>query len=127
CHRAAMDFRANALERNPMAMSPADQPQVPICNEPDPKLFRIESLISTLLRVGVILSLSIVVAGILLTFFRHPEYRDSADELNRLTQPGAAFPHTLRAVAEGMAEGHGQAFVMLGLILLIATPIVRVA
>ena len=94
---------------------------------PDLHAARIELLISTLLRVGVTLSLSIVVIGTVVSFVHHPEYRTSTDELKRLTEPGAAFPHSLAAMARGIVSGSGESLVLLGLILLIATPIVRVA
>jgi uncharacterized membrane protein len=45
----------------------------------------------------------------------------------RLTRPGAAFPHTLRDVVVGVASLRGQSIVAMGLILLIATPVLRVA
>jgi uncharacterized membrane protein len=88
---------------------------------------RIEVLISRLLRFGVVTSLSIVGLGLLLMFIHHPSYLRSAMDLQRLTSPGAAFPHTLREMMTGLAAMRGQAVVVLGLLLLIATPIMRVA
>jgi uncharacterized membrane protein len=88
---------------------------------------RVELLISTLLRVGVTVSLVIIVAGTLLSFAHHPGYVSSASELARLTTPGAAFPHTLEQVRAGLRQGRGQAVVVVGLLLLIATPVARVA
>jgi uncharacterized membrane protein len=35
-------------------------------------------------------------------------------------------PHTVAAVVKGVEQGHGPALVMLGLLLLIATPVLRV-
>jgi uncharacterized membrane protein len=88
---------------------------------------QIELLISRLLRAGVVISLSTVAAGLLLMFIHHPGYLHSAMDLQRLTSPGAAFPHTLREMVTGLAAMQGQAVVVLGLLLLIATPIMRVA
>jgi uncharacterized membrane protein len=88
---------------------------------------RVELAISALLRVGVIVSLAIIVAGTILSFVHHPTYVSSAAELARLTKPGAAFPHTLAQVLAGLREGRGQAVVVLGLLVLIATPVARVA
>jgi len=87
----------------------------------------IEVLISRLLRAGVVISLSMVAAGLLLMFIHHPGYLHSVMDLQRLTSPGAAFPHTLREVVSGLLAMRGQAVVVLGLLLLIATPIMRVA
>lgn len=68
-----------------------------------------------------------VVAGVLISFLHHPSYVSSPSELQRLTQPGAAFPHTVRAVISGLRDLQGRAVVMVGLLLLIATPVLRVA
>jgi uncharacterized membrane protein len=45
----------------------------------------------------------------------------------RLTTNGAAFPHSLADVVHGVAEFRGQAIVIVGLLLLISTPVMRVA
>jgi uncharacterized membrane protein len=87
----------------------------------------VEIVISRLLRAGVLISLSTVAAGLLLMFVHHPSYLRSIIDLQRLTSPGAAFPHTLREVSSGLLAMRGQAVVVLGLLLLIATPIMRVA
>lgn len=86
-----------------------------------------EQRISTLLRAGVVASLSLVALGTAVTFVRHPDYVSLASAFDRLTQPGAAFPRTLAEVAEGVAQLRGQAIVAAGLLLLIATPVLRVA
>jgi uncharacterized membrane protein len=87
----------------------------------------IELLISRLLLGGVAISMATVFLGLLLMFVRHPDYLQSAADLQRLTAPGGAAPCTLGAVADGVLAGRGQAVVALGLLLLIATPILRVA
>jgi uncharacterized membrane protein len=86
----------------------------------------VELLISRLLRVGVVLSLALVVTGSGVRFVHHHDYASSPEELQRLTSPGAAFPHTLSAVADGLRSGQGQAIVAVGLLLLILTPVIRV-
>jgi uncharacterized membrane protein len=91
------------------------------------RVSRMETLISLVLRIGVLASLLCVVAGTVISFVHHPEYVSTAAELNRLTRPGAAFPHTLRDVFAGTLEWRGQAIVVIGLLLLIATPVARVA
>lgn len=85
-----------------------------------------EVLISNLLRFGVVLSLSLVSAGILLTFFHHPDYLSSPQALQRLTAPEHA-PHSLADVLAGVEAIRGQAVVMVGLMVLMATPVIRVA
>lgn len=85
-----------------------------------------ELLISTLLRLGVVLSLSLVSVGMLLTFFHHPDYFLSAQSLARLTAPEHG-PHQLTGVLVDASNARGQAFVMVGLLVLMATPVLRVA
>ncbi len=86
----------------------------------------IEDQISRVLRAGVAASLLLITAGTIVSFIHHPDYVASARALERLTQPGIA-PHSLGAVASGLRDVRGQAVVMLGLLVLILTPIVRVA
>ena len=89
--------------------------------------FPIEMLISRILLGGVLISMATVAVGLVLMFAHHPEDLRSAKDLQRLTVPGAGFPHTPAEVARGIAAGRGQAIVALGLAVLIATPILRVA
>jgi len=88
---------------------------------------QVELLISNLLRTGVTASLVIVVLGTVLSFVHHPQYVSSPAELQRLTRPGAAFPRSLGDVWAGVRDLSGQAIVVVGLLLLIATPVMRVA
>ncbi|HET6796747.1 MAG TPA: DUF1634 domain-containing protein [Gemmatimonadales bacterium] len=88
---------------------------------------RVELIISRVLRTGVMASLVLIVVGTLLTFLHHPGYASSPSDLARLTQPGAAVPHTLRGVATGVLALRGQSIVAAGLLLLMLTPVIRVA
>ncbi len=87
---------------------------------------RVELLISNLLRVGVGLSVLLIATGTVVSFARHPAFLRSSKELHQLVHPQAPFPHTLQGVATGLKRCDGQAIVALGLILLIATPVMRV-
>lgn len=93
----------------------------------DPRMRRAELIISAVLRVGVLTSMIVILAGALLTFVRHREYVTSPAELRRLTEPGAAVPQTLHDVGKGVAQLRGQSIVVAGLLLLILTPVIRVA
>lgn len=79
-----------------------------------------ELIISQVLRGGVLLSAAVILSGVILFYLRyfalvgHPE---------RTT----AFPHTLAAVGQGLVAGDPLAIIALGLLLLLATPVVRVA
>lgn len=85
-----------------------------------------ERLISRVLRVGVGTSLVLIAVGSLLSFLEG-DYSRSPAEVARLTGPGGAFPRTVAWFAHGLAHGDGQAVIVAGLLILILTPIVRVA
>lgn len=85
-----------------------------------------ELLISHLLRLGVAVSFILVLTGMVLTFAHHPDYLTSPTALSALISP-AELPHTFSRVIEGCLAESGQAFVLLGLLVLVATPVVRVA
>jgi len=87
----------------------------------------VDTAISNLLRAGVVISMSVVVIGLVFTFIHHPQYVRSTNALGRLTDAGVVYPHRLRDVAMQLRHGRGQAMIMLGLLLLIATPVARVA
>ena len=87
----------------------------------------IHTAIVVVLRVGVILSIVMIVIGLSVTFVHHPEYFSSRPALGALTSPGAHYPRTLSGVAAGIGRWEGQAMVMAGLLVLIATPVARVA
>jgi len=83
--------------------------------------------ISWVLRGGVLISVGIITLGAVLTFAHHPDYFRSRPELGTLTAPGAHFPNSIPEVVTGVRDMHGQAIMMAGLLLLIATPVARVA
>lgn len=87
----------------------------------------VETAISAVLRVGVVTSLSLVVAGLLLDLVRHPARQSSAAVGSRLVTSAARYPHSFGAIFSGVAHGSGVAIMSLGLILLVATPVARVA
>ena len=74
-----------------------------------------ETLISWLLRTGVTISAGLAVLGIVVIVFHHP------------THVIGYRMHNIREVLDSIRAGHGQGIAMLGLLLLIATPVLRVA
>ncbi|MCZ2459496.1 MAG: DUF1634 domain-containing protein [Chitinophagales bacterium] len=83
----------------------------------------IEVALGNLLRWGVILSSIVVIAGGIIYLFHHgstsPDYT---------TFHGLLLPfHSMSEVWNGVMELRGEAIIQLGVILLIATPIARVA
>ena len=87
----------------------------------------VDIAISNLLRGGVLLSVGVIVIGLTLSFIHHPQYVRSKTDLAHLTDAGTVYPHTLGDVFSRIRDARGQAIVMLGLLLLIATPVARVA
>lgn len=87
----------------------------------------IEALIGTILRVGVLTSVIVVVVGVSISSVRHPASLVSAYELDRLIEIHGNYPSSLPGVVEGVRHGQGGAIVSAGLLLLVLTPVVRVA
>jgi uncharacterized membrane protein len=87
----------------------------------------VDIAISVLLRTGVLLSVGVIIVGTAITFVHHPEYVSSRPALGTLTAPSSRFLSTISDVVAGVRRGSGQAVVMAGLLLLIATPVARVA
>ncbi len=87
----------------------------------------VEVAITMLLRAGVLLSVVILTIGMVITFAHHPDYFSSRPALGQLTAAGSHFPNTLGEVISGVLEVRGQAIMMAGLLVLIATPVARVA
>jgi uncharacterized membrane protein len=83
---------------------------------------RIEVIIGTLLRTGVLLAASVVFLGVVIYLARHgsevPNYKIFHGEPDSLT--------SIRAIVHGTLSMSGRAIVQLGLLLLIATPVARV-
>jgi uncharacterized membrane protein len=86
-----------------------------------------DAIVATLLRVGVLLSIAIIAAGMVITFVHHPDYFSSRPALGSLTAPDAHFPSTIGEVITGVRHGSGQAIVTAGLLVLILIPVARVA
>jgi uncharacterized membrane protein len=87
----------------------------------------IENLISVTLRTGVLVSIAVILAGVIFTFAHHPAYFSSRPALGELIDAREHFTSSIGGVVQGVRALHGQAIVMLGILLLIATPVVRVA
>ncbi len=93
----------------------------------DARVRRVELMISNLLRGGVLLSLGLIVLGTFVTFAQHPRYLSEEDQLQRLITPGATFSRSFGDLGAELRQLRGEAIVTLGLLVLIATPVVRVA
>jgi uncharacterized membrane protein len=100
-----------------MSSSPHNSPPPDEWNDHSIELF-----IGTLLRVGVLLSASVVLIGGIIYLFRHglstASYRTFAGDLSPL--------RSLTGIGHGVLLLSGRAIIQLGLLLLIATPVARV-
>jgi uncharacterized membrane protein len=97
------------------ARSPAPQPDA----ERDRLLRQTELIISNVLRGGVLLSAGIILLGVILFYIGWLRAGSGAHE--------GAFPHSLAGVGQGLAQGDPLAIIALGLLVLLATPVLRVA
>jgi uncharacterized membrane protein len=88
---------------------------------------RVELAISYLLRAGVFLSIALVVLGICLTFAHHPEYSTHTLPLKDVPAVAKDFPHTMGTTVKSLLSMRGQGFILLGLLVLLITPVLRVA
>jgi uncharacterized membrane protein len=107
----------------PAAPAPARQSQ-PF--KPQPwRDRRIEVILGNLLRTGVLVSAAVVLLGASIYLSRHAH--DPADY--RVFRGEPSEYRTIRGVIQSVivGRGRGQGLIQLGLLLLIATPIARVA
>ncbi|HTR27572.1 MAG TPA: DUF1634 domain-containing protein [Terriglobales bacterium] len=84
---------------------------------------RMEVILGNLLRAGVIFSAIIVALGASIYLSRH--WNERADY--KIFHGEPSDYRTIPGVIESVRTGHGRGWIQLGLLLLIATPIVRVA
>jgi uncharacterized membrane protein len=81
---------------------------------------RVEIIISQVLRGGVLLSAAIISIGVVLFYIHYFSVAGHAVDIG-------SFPHSLVSVAEGLVRGDPLAVIALGLLVLLATPVARVA
>ena len=107
----------------PAAQAPARQSQ-PFTPQPW-RDRRIEIILGNLLRIGVLVSAAVVLLGASIYLSRHAHER--ADY--RVFRGEPSEYRTIRGVIQSVivGRGRGQGLIQLGLLLLIATPIARVA
>lgn len=85
----------------------------------------IENIISYLLRIGVILSSITVLSGfILLLFHRSDDFLSETYKIS--TSIHFKFPHSFSSVLKEASQLKGVAVIELGLLILLALPILRV-
>lgn len=105
----------------PAAQAPARQPQ-PFRPQPW-RDRRIEVILGNLLRTGVLISAAVVFWGACIYLSRHAH--EPADY--RIFHGEPSEFRTIPGVIQSVINGRGRGLIQLGLLLLIATPIARVA
>jgi len=84
---------------------------------------RTEQVVGTVLRLGVLIAAAVTLVGGVLYLMQsgatHPDYHTFRGQVSPL--------RSLADVARGVAAGNAEAIVQAGVVLLIATPIARVA
>lgn len=91
--------------------------------------FRAEIVVSAILARGVFISLALMLAGTVLAFMRDGAYGPgggSHADLARLLSADGRFTLSLPWLWHGLTEFRGVPVIVLGLLMLIATPVLRV-
>jgi uncharacterized membrane protein len=84
---------------------------------------RMEVILGNLLRTGVMFSAAVVLWGACIYLYRH--WHETADY--KIFRGEPSDYRSIPGVIQSVLGGHGRGWIQLGLLLLIATPIVRVA
>lgn len=89
---------------------------------------RMELAISTVLRVGVLISVTVIATGLALMFAHHGAWLAIRGSVSykRVTAT-TLFPHSFGGLVRSLGRGQGRGVVVLGVLLLILTPVLRVA
>ena len=114
------------LDRSGHRRRPLTPEEVAVMEE---KVRKVELAISLVLRVGVLLSVAVIAVGLAVMFAHHSDYVSIRGHLSyrALTSKATAFPHSFGALGHSIAHGDGRGIVVLGVLILILTPVLRVA
>jgi uncharacterized membrane protein len=85
---------------------------------------RMANLISLTLRIGVLISAALIILGLVIYFVADDGPKTVDDALGKTGEISLVRPST---ILDGLADGSPEAFIQLGILVLIMTPIVRVA
>ena len=93
------------------------------------KVRKVELAISLVLRIGVVVSVLVIAVGLGLMFYHHGAYVPLRGNFSyrKLTSRTTPFPHSFSALGRSIARGDGRGIVVLGVLILILTPVLRVA
>lgn len=82
----------------------------------------IEAKLGLVLRSGVLFSIAVLALGLALSL-----PATGRDPFSLLRSPAPALPHSLASIFNGVRQGRGAAVLSCGVLLLILTPVLRVA
>ena len=93
------------------------------------KIRKVEVAISLVLRIGVSVSVVVIAVGLGIMFDHHSPYTSitGSYSYSHLTSRSTIFPHNFSQMGSAIGAGEGRGVVVLGVLLLILTPILRVA
>jgi uncharacterized membrane protein len=86
---------------------------------------RLEATIARILRAGTLLSLGIMLLGGVVTLIQHPAYFRDTGGLDAIRQPHDGV-RSFGGLVSGLSRAEGEAVMLLGLLLLVVTPVMRV-
>ncbi len=92
------------------------------------KVRKVELAISLVLRIGVVISVVVIAVGLGLMFAHHPAYLPIRGHFSykELTSKSTPFPHSFASLGHSIVQGDGRGIVVLGVLILILTPVLRV-
>lgn len=91
-----------------------------------PSIEKVEVMLGTLLRVGVLLSFLVIIVGIVITIMHNPSFLSDPEVTRKIIGAGDGYPSTIGGLFQGLAVLNGRSIIVLGLVLLILTPVFRV-
>jgi len=104
----------------------------PLVYEPPAGIRRLEAAVALVLRVGVAISSALILVGTVMTVTASSTAREARRTVAALRAgaahpAGLAIPRTAGDVFHGLRHAQGPDIVILGVVLLVLTPIARVA
>lgn len=90
-------------------------------------LDNMEIVVSAVLQAGVIVSSAIILIGITLFFIHAHQVLATNNSYRNYTVANYSFPHTLTTLKDSVVSGQSVGLIELGVLLLILTPVLRVA
>ncbi|HEX8994617.1 MAG TPA: TSUP family transporter [Ktedonobacterales bacterium] len=112
-----LSYTADIVNTDANPVSASSQPSDALDQRRRSLVRQSEIVISNVLRGGVLLSAGVILIGSLLYYLRPAAERAGY----------ATYPHTLGQVATAVATGNPEGIITLGLLILLATPVLRVA